>query len=109
MLLQLPRDVIWLILKHCLNDMYNNMGVNSIKNNIHKERFIARKNYDWRCCNWFVKTFDKNTAHHNSRYLAFFVDFLYPLRLVCQQFNNLLITKIRKRTDGHFAFIHVLF
>jgi hypothetical protein len=108
MLLELPKDVIWLILKQCLIGMYNDMRGNHL--NIHEKNFLAsRIGSVGRCHKWFLKTFDKNTSEDDSMHVAFFVDFLYPLRLVCQQFNSIMIKKIRKRIEDETSFINVLF
>jgi hypothetical protein len=78
--------------------------------NIHERRFLAsRIGNEARCYKWFRKTFDENTSDNDSMHVAFFVDFLYPLRLVCRQFNGIMIKKIIKRIEDNTKFIYVLF
>jgi hypothetical protein len=95
MLLDLPRDVIWLILRKCLQDMYYDMLNNAT--NIFERQFLGKKfhNHDPRNKH-FEKTFDKKIVDQSLMHTAYFVNFLYPLRLVCQKFNSIMRVKIIK-------------
>jgi hypothetical protein len=96
-MLQLPKDVIWIILKQHIQYMYDTMckDVRFICASIHEKEFIASR--FWKM---YEITFDASNPDHQRLSPYFFIDFMYPLRLVCRQFNSILQAKV-VRKQGH--------
>jgi hypothetical protein len=94
MILQLPRDVIWIILKQHLQDTYNFMCNNTKYKfpSFHEQHFIVSR--FWKK---HEMTFDPSHSDHKGLTHYFFTEFIYPLRFVCRQFDNILRAKIVKK------------
>jgi hypothetical protein len=93
MITNLPKDVLWIIMKHYLSHVIQVME---------KGRVIL---YEIDFCNWriagerrhlFEKTINEEREIGLSVSLrsTHFVDCLYPLRLVCKKFDTLMRQKI---------------
>jgi hypothetical protein len=87
MFLSLPSDVIWLIFKSYLKDVNN--GLFRLKNTIHTSSFAREKSQ-----NEVQKTYDGNENYLHSVVMHHFIDFVYPLALVCKKFAHILKKKI---------------
>jgi hypothetical protein len=95
MLTALPKDVLWLIMKqHLLNTM-KMMGYSIAQLYTYHfdcRRVICGERYR------FEKTF-KSEMDYNAKAL-YFVDYLYPLRLICKKIDALLREKITHHYIG---------
>jgi hypothetical protein len=74
--------------------------------NIHKKKFVRGRMDDKNSYQYLEKTYDEHDDQHRVLTPGFFVDFLYPLRLVCQQFNNILRAKVvNEKHDNSYIII----
>jgi hypothetical protein len=86
----LPKDMVWLILKYHLAHLVERMH---LKDKLHTISFYPHRGFH-------NKTkFEKTHCERNFRNWIyetppFFVDWLYPLRLICKRINCLLKEKI---------------
>jgi hypothetical protein len=103
MLATLPKDVLWLIIKHHLLDMCKFMEkfMETGGPSLHEYDFCSGR-VSLGARHLFEKTYDgKRTSHCASH----FVDYLYPLRLVCKRIDVLMKDKIT--ASGQFYRIKV--
>ena len=83
MLCELPRDILWLILKTHMTDVLSK-GVE-----LHKETFSSVRTRLGR------EYYERTCAAKNSLSQYYLVDYLYPLRLVCKKINTILCEKVK--------------
>jgi hypothetical protein len=91
-LCDLPKDIIWVIMKHYMNDllvaMYNDSDLYS------DGRFLAKRNMK------LDSTFHESISSRIILASANFICFLYPLRLICRACDDVMKKKIIKRYYG---------
>jgi hypothetical protein len=107
MILTLPKDVLWLILKRYILDIFDAIEVGKLKN-FHFDIMPKYQVPAWRDDtmekNFFEKTIEEMPSVLNGPYEDFLhkmyvVDYLYSLRLVCKRFDTILCDKITKVTS----------
>ena len=94
-LLTLPKDVLWMINKKHLSDYFPSRHVEIRIRELHGLEFYAFPVISQR--SWFERT---PNGSEQLNILPCFVDFLYPLRLVCKKFDSLLREKITRNGFG---------
>ena len=100
----LPKDAIWLIFKHYLMDVLfvmNGRASATEKISVHVHEFYGRRACRSMCypMNLFEKTFCENIEYKTTLNRAYLIDFVYPLRLVCKQFDLVIRNKMPRRTE----------
>jgi hypothetical protein len=92
MFLSLPKDVIWLIFKSYLKDVAN--GLFAMKRDIHCTSFTSHRSKSL-----VDKTYHKNVLNNPYNFFHL-IDFVYPLCLVCKQFQGILKNKIVNKVNN---------
>ena len=86
----LPKDVVWIIIKQYLVDVLRGMNLSF---SLHPCYFFYRKRV---AANERFAFENTHTAQQDKYNVLYFVDWLYPLRLVCKRFDSLLKEKITR-------------
>ena len=94
----LPKDVIWMIIKQYLFDMLSMMP---IRVSLHTFLFNGRRAMPYQRW-WYERTLGSRMTS-----LECFVDWLYPLRLVCKRLDSLLKEKITRVPEKQLPVIRV--
>ena len=100
---ELPQDVIWLILKCYLGEVL--AAMNALippmdRKDLHVFEFFGQRSKCW----WeFDKTFCENVKSEILN-AAYFIDFAFPLRLVCKKFDVIMRNKMPKRTQPNAVY-----
>ena len=104
MILSLPKDVLWLIIKEYLYELLDRMNkwlLPNAKNSLHTTLFTSNRSRYGRAI--FNLTYPRDEdMHFNCLHKNYFVDHLYPLRLVCKRFDNILRQKINVVTRMNY-------
>jgi hypothetical protein len=99
---KLPKDIIWIIMKHYITSVIIAMKE---KENLFDKDFYGGRNFNSELIELLERTFSDDTNYMYDGYsllnVAYFIDFIYPLRLVCKNFdhvirNKIVITKVPK-------------
>ena len=101
MLTQLPKEILWLILKRYIcgvifAECANEIVLNKNGDGLHKHVFLksrVSRHTRWR--------FDKTVSFgHHLVDTVYLVDCLYPLRLICKRTDSLLREKVTQVLHG---------
>jgi hypothetical protein len=98
-LIDLPKDVIWIIIKHYLNDVLCRLGCK--RNSLHISTYFQKR------CIWVRRCeFEKTITNDNIKLdwteasVIYFIDYLYSLRLISKKFDFLMREKITRGASG---------